>query len=370
MARVLGSVFLALALVIAAVPAGAVALADGKLMVNGYGNWYYAKSDGNTYLSDEDGDWGNSEVTLSFIGLPTSDVSIHIQPFWEMTDEGVETEVDIAFGEYGFSDALNLRFGIARHPFGIYTPIYDAGILRPFMTLPSGLYSESAGIIAESYAGIALHGNFNFAAGWGLEYDLYGGALEIGSTQPWEEEVAEETELEDLVGGKLVVHTGIEGLNFGGSVYSGKVTDEVEGGAIEDHRNLSLGGQVEYLTERITFRAEYAMQSIKEESDTQAAYAEAGFMAAKRLQVAARWDWQNVSLADEEIERIGGEPDSALVKHNEVALGVNWWFSQNLVVKLSYHLVNGLRFAAPGEDAGEEVDRKTRTILFGASFGF
>ena len=39
---------LALAFLVAAAPAGAVSLADGKLNINGYGNWHYVRSDGNS----------------------------------------------------------------------------------------------------------------------------------------------------------------------------------------------------------------------------------------------------------------------------------------------------------------------------------
>jgi len=380
MAPVAALIVCALALVFSAAPSGAVGLADGKLNINGYGNWHYGKTDGNAYLGDEDGDWQAGEVTLSFVALPTSDVTIHIQPFWEMSDEGVETEVDMAFGEYAFSDLFHLRFGIARHPFGIYTPIYDVGTQRPFMTLATTLYSEEGGIIAESYAGVGATGQFTFGSGWGIEYDLYGGALDIASTQPWEsgeeDEAAEageagtveETELEDLVGGKVVVLTPLDGLSFGGSVYTGSATAEVEGGALEGHRSVAWGLQLEYLGARTLVRAEYALQSIEDESDTAAAYAEAAYMVTKKLQVAARWETGKVDLADAELERIGGAPDAALLEHQEYAIGVNWWFSPDFVFKLSYHMVDGLRFAVP--EGGDEVDEKTNAIVAGVSYSF
>jgi hypothetical protein len=376
MARSAALFILALALVFTAAPAGAVGLADGKLNINGYGNWHYGKTDGNTYLGDEDGDWQAGEVTLSFVARPTSEVTLHIQPFWEMSDEGVETEIDMAFAEYSFSDLFNLRFGIARHPFGIYTPIYDVGTQRPFMTLPTALYDEQSGFIAESYAGVGATGQFSFPSGWGIDYDLYGGALDIASTQPWEggEEGGEatgdveQTEFEDLVGGKLVVETPVSGLSFGGSIYTATATAEVEDGALEGHRNTTWGLQVEYLTERILFRGEYAMQSIEKESESKAGYAEAAYMVTKHLQVAGRYEMGKTDLDDAELERVGGEPDSALLEHEEIALGVNWWFSPDFVFKLSYHMVDGLRFATP-EGEGE-ADDSTNAIVAGVSYSF
>ncbi len=383
MKRLLVTIVLTIAVLSTALPASAVSLADGMLYINGYGNWYYAKSDGNFYLADDDGDWDNAEVTLSFIGRPSDRVTVHIQPFWEVSEEGVETEVDMAFAEYGFSDAFNLRLGIARHPFGVYTPIYDAGTLRPFMTLPTGLYTEGAGIIAESYTGIGLHGLFGLSTAWGLEYDIYGGALNISSTQPWEaaegdmmmeeeegEEEEEVIELEDLIGGKVVVHTPVDGLSFGGSIYTGTVTGEVESGRLEDEQSLSWGLQAEYWTDKVTFRAEYANQDIEEESKVDAAYVEAAYMVTRNLQLAARWDWQETSLQGVEEEEFA-DVDSSLLEHTEWSLGANWWFSPNFVVKLSYHIVDGLRFAVPEESDGEdEADEKTNTVVLGASFSF
>jgi phosphate-selective porin len=110
------------------------------------------------------------------------------------------------------------------------------------------------------------------------------------------------------------------------------------------------------------------MQSIEDESDSKAGYAEAAYFVTKNLQVAGRFETGKVELADAELERIGGEPDAALLKHQEYAFGVNWWFSPDFVFKLSYHMVDGLRFAVP-EGEGEPDD-KTNTIVAGVSYSF
>jgi len=152
------------ALVAAPIPAGAFDVES--IRIHGYGNWYYGQSDGNAYLSDEDGDYDNAEFALSFAAQPFEKTTVHLQPFWEVTDAGVETTIDIGFGEYAFSDLLRVRAGLSRHPFGIYPEILEVGTLRPFMTLPSGLYSEGAGIVSENYKGVGISGEY-------FDVDLY-----------------------------------------------------------------------------------------------------------------------------------------------------------------------------------------------------
>ena len=370
----------ALAVLAAAPPA--LAIGTDSLRINGTGNWYYAKSDGNSYLADEDGDYDNAEFSLSFTALPSDKVTIVLQPFWEISDEGTEVEFDVGFGEYAFADSFKLRFGIDRHPFGIYTPIYDVGTLRPFMLLPTGIYSEGAGIVAESYAGIGVSGLFH-SGSWSFGYDLYGGAMNLQSAQPWEEEeegmeeageegeegVMEEFELEDVIGARVVAHTPVDGLSFGASIYSGAQTGEAEGGALEGNRDTSYGVQVEYLTDKISLRSEYARQDLEDEFETDAFYVEGAYMITGNIQAAVRYDWSDSSLGAREEEKVD-DVEAAFLEHAAWDVGLNWWFSPNLVVKLSYHIAEGLRYAMPEDTDEGDLETKTNTVVLGASFSF
>jgi hypothetical protein len=47
---------------------------------------------------------------------------------------------DYGFAEWRFSDALRLHAGRMKHPFGIYSEIFDVGTLRPFYTLSQSVY--------------------------------------------------------------------------------------------------------------------------------------------------------------------------------------------------------------------------------------
>ncbi len=60
-----------------------------------------------------------------------------------------------------------------------------------------------------------------------------------------------------------------------------------------------------------------------------------------------------------------------------LALGLNYWMNPNLVFKLSYHIVEGNRFALPMDVADYlaayqkgSFDETTHLIVFGTQFSF
>ena len=92
-------------------------------------------------------------------------------------------------------------------------------------------------------------------------------------------------------------------------------------------------------------------------------------MVTGKLQLAARYDWSDSALNEREEEKVD-DFASSLLEHQEVALGANWWFSPHFVLKATYYIVDGNRFAMSEDDDDDEVDTKTNTFIFGASFSF
>ena len=67
-------------------------------------------------------------------------------------DGATKAELDYAFGEYKFTDALKLRAGQVKQPFGLFTELMDVGTVRPFLYLPQSLYGPTAAVaIASGY---------------------------------------------------------------------------------------------------------------------------------------------------------------------------------------------------------------------------
>ena len=86
--------------------------------------------------------------------------------YFESDDSDANTnqdvELDYAFAEWFVSDALKIRMGRVKHPFGLYGEIFDVGTLRPFYLLPQSIYGPN-GFTAKAYNGVGLTGNYTSA---------------------------------------------------------------------------------------------------------------------------------------------------------------------------------------------------------------
>ena len=66
----------------------------------------------------------------------------------------------------------------------------------------------------------------------------------------------------------------------------------------------------------------------------------------------------------------------SLLDHEEWGGGLNLWFAQNFVLKSSYHVVTGNRFASPEQPsiraavANGALIERTNAVLFGAQMSF
>lgn len=340
-----------------------------QVVLHGYGTWAYGKTDGNHYtVGDEDGDYQDSEVALNLTATPVQDLTIHVQLAVENEEGESEALADFAFGEWRFSDALRLRLGLVQQPFGIYAEIFDVGTLRPFATLPQSIYGP-VGVVAESFKGAGLTGYRQSAGGWGLSYDLYGGGLKVAEESPatFLAGVEEGFDLvRDVIGGRIALQMPSTDLSFGLSGLVGTNENESES------RNSSLGLQVQYLSDAWWIRSEAVMHEDEGEHELRSGYVEVARFLTPHWQVAGRFD----RLLTDRVEEDEGLPEDAF-DHRETALGINYWFNPNFVLKLSIHEVKGNGFAFP-EDPEElrdavargDLDGETRLVAFGANFTF
>lgn len=334
---------------------------------HGFGNWYYAKTDGNSYLGgNESGEYGNLEAGVIVSAEPLERLEVKTQLSGEQIGGGEsEFVVEYAFAEWRFSDQLRLRVGKAKHPFGIYTEVFDIGTARPFLSLPQAFYGP-IGLANEAYLGLGLTGRRDFANGWSSSFDLYGGGLDLTLRAELDPDGDSESGLEslrDVLGGRVAFSPPASGLSFGASAYTGS---EVH--TERRHLNFALHG--EYLTDRLWLRGEVGHHDEREEQTADSGYVEAAWFLSEDWQVAARYDHVRTDL-EEPLTR--EQRDS--IQHRDLAFGLNRWFSRNLVLKLSVHNVTGNRLTEPEEAESEPgdpaaVDRKTRYVAFGAQFTF
>lgn len=346
------------ALALLAQPVAAFDLADGKLDIGVSGEAAYGRTAGNTYsVGNEDGQYDNTVLGIHFVGHLTDRLTIAARIDLEGGEE-MAAEIDWAFAEWKVSDALRFRAGKGKHPFGNYGETIEEGTLRPFFTPPTVIYGPSE-FVADGYTGVGITGFRRLGEGWTLSYDLYGGELDVDeintldlALDPTLPPATEEDETRDAIGGRISFETPIQGLTARLSAYTGVTEDGAEVG-----RRTAVALSAEYLGEELQLRAEFAMLT-EPDLTTNAAYVEAAWQFKSGFQVAGRLEgsWSDLEGAS-----------GPYLRHREAALGLNYWFTPDFVIKASAHLVDGNRFAyAPV--TGAVPDETTQLYVLGAQF--
>jgi predicted porin len=160
-----------------------------------------------------------------------------------------------------------------------------------------------------------------------------------------------------------VVETPVQGLRLGASAYAGH--------ELGSNRRRGVGAQVEYLAGPWSVRSEYARESVKDDLEAYGFYAEVAYHIDPHWQVAAQYGRLTTDLPP-----VPEPATPSLLSHEEVALGLNYWWTPNFVLKLSFHHVEGNRFAGPDPRelaqaaASGSLREKTNLVLFGAQFSF
>ena len=375
----LPAVFILFHIMVQVAPAAAM---QDAIQVHGFGGWAYGRTDQNNYMvGTEDGSYSNSYFALNVSASPYEKFSANVQTLWKTTKKGLETDFDYAFAEWAFFDWLKLRVGKVKCPFGIYAEVFDVGTLRPFYTLPPSLYAPGS-FATKSYFGMGFTGVRFLSGGWWIQYDLYGGEFQYPPIfQPNPENPTEEIEVQpnstDAIGGRVTVSTPVSGLSIGLSTFNGD-SGIVVGGVLEESFQMVSGRHytnaihVEYLTDAVSLRAEYARSdklSGEEDIQMSAYYIEAAYLFLEHWQAALLFDVQYMEFENMPIPiEIPGD-------HKEGAVGFNYWFNPNFVLKLSYHYVRGNIFAKPEYTLesvlpGYEMEEVTHLGLFGTQFSF
>jgi hypothetical protein len=370
-------------------PAGAqVALEN--VAVHGYGGWSFGRTtlndNANWYLfGHQRGDYSHVEYALN-IAIPVTDrLTIDAQPFWHAGHHANQTSsgIDYVFAEWKFSDFARLRAGAVKHPFGIYTEVFDVGTVRPFAALPQGVYG-AGGMIGKAYSGIGLTGTRFSQGGWGFGYDLYGGGLETfemdvplqvareGADTSRALNLAQARALRDVVGGRFVLFTAVDGLSFGFSGYTGTRPLTVE------QRRNTIGAQAEFLNDVWSVRGEVVETTDPKLQESNGAYGEVAVRVTSGWQLAGLYSTQRTSLFSANQAALDANVSRAprLLEHEEVGAGINYWFTPNFVLKTSVHWVEGNRYAYPDPVrlrsivANGRLADRTTVVLVGSQLSF
>ncbi len=182
--------------------------------------------------------------------------------------------------------------------------------------------------------------------------------------------------VDPMLGGRLTVHTPLDGFSIDLSSYSGKIRFEDKNEfspvtSFED-RYLFMGMSMEYLSDSWWIRAEYLMQRESPKVKLDSAYVEAAYKFTEYWQSAICYEFADIDLGTPEAQYI----QDTQVERRELTLGLNYWLNPNLVFKCSYHLVDGNRFAIPEtvEDYFvallQGFQEQTHLVVVGVQFSF
>ncbi len=368
----------AIAGLLLAAPAGAVELADGKLAINGFGGVGVGLTDKNAYdLANPTGTRGAADFSLAVSARPMERLALNTQLHFNLRAD-IETPAifDWSFAEWTFNDAARLRIGQAKMPLGIYGELEHVGTLRPFFSLPQGIYGP-AEIYTQSYQGVGLTGHVENAAGWGLDYDAFVGNLFVEVHTPFAA-IAPETGAEQhlqhfqAAGGRIGLLPPVEGLRLLASGYYGRTTRSEESIALgEPAEDLNpffvVGGSAEYLRSGFSARAEYFYRGEEGDETVNSGYLELAYFVTEKVQLGARGELSVTSLVD-------FEGESPLLVHRALGGTINYWFTPGFVVKLSYDNVFGNRFAYPPDVeaayAEGRLKNRTNVLMAGMQFSY
>jgi hypothetical protein len=87
--------------------------------------------------------------------------------------------VDWAVGDYAWRDYLGIRAGKVKLPYGLYNEYRDAEMARTTIFLPQAIYPERLRDLLNAYLGAQVYGTIGTGSTSSLEYQLFGGTMDL-----------------------------------------------------------------------------------------------------------------------------------------------------------------------------------------------
>lgn len=377
------------------------------IMVNGFVSQGYLNTHEIDYLipNSQDGSAEFLEAALTVTATPSDRLRIAAQFLARnFGDTGNGNVVlDWGYGDFRWRDALGVRAGKVKLPYGLYNEYRDLDFLRTPVFMPQSVYNEKTRDFLLAYEGLGFYGNLNLHGGGELDYHVYGGTLTVPDPSRgfWEDNysnlaeaaeplVAAEVEKEQglapgsveatasgltdptvtfpyVFGGALVWETPLEGLRLGGTIFKGRfeyqanirfdVTwdegglprNETRAGTILDRSDIDRVSTLsaEYVRGRWFFAAEYYDQEI-DITENDGWYAAGDFKATDRLSLAVMRTVYYGNKNDRDgqaIVAMGGEAHYAWQKN--WTLAARYDLTDFWLIKAEFSFIDGSALAEP-----------------------
>ncbi len=98
-------------------------------------------------------------------------------------EDNHEINIDWAFGDYRLFDYFGVRAGEFKFPSTMYNDVRDVDVGRVPILLPQSIYDESTRQITLALNGIGFYGNLPLSSAGDLDYEAFGGDVNIASTK-------------------------------------------------------------------------------------------------------------------------------------------------------------------------------------------
>ncbi len=192
----------------------------GPIQVHGFVSQGFIKSTGNNYLAESKrGSFELTEGALNFTAALSDRLRVGFQLFVrDLGPVGNYTpKMDWLYLDYRFADALGLRAGRVKIPFGLYNEINDVDSARVPVLLPQSIYPIGNRDFLLAQTGLELYGRLRLHVAGALEYRLYGGTIFVEGGGTAGPVTISPFRVPYVVGARLMWETPIDGLRVGGS---------------------------------------------------------------------------------------------------------------------------------------------------------
>lgn len=324
--------------------AGAFSDAMSKLTVHGYLTQAYGRSDGHQVWGIPEGGTADYRTAaLQFRYAMSSKDNFVVQFAHERLGNSLgqpsdDVTLDWGFYERRFTPSTSARVGRIQIPFGLFNEVRDVGTILPFYRAPGNFYFEGE-FSSETADGILLKHSFAKGSPWGLDAAVYyGGWEESRSTDP-DTGVESISRAEDAIGVQLWLNTPAEWLRVGVSANQHKATntgDDSVGLGDLQRKNYAVSAEANF--NRFVARAEWSNIDL-EILRSPAYYVQVGFRATEKLMINAQYDVRQFEI--DAIPPFLPEP-LTLDFDRDKALGVNYYFRPDLVLKAEMHKSKGI----------------------------
>ncbi|RTE64957.1 hypothetical protein EH243_14890 [Amphritea opalescens] len=366
--------------------------ADHDFSVNGFiTQGFFATDHNNVYGESSDhGSFDFHEIGLNTAYRFTPKLRGAVQVMSRQAGEvdNGEPKLDYALLDYRFTDsveqAVGVRVGRLKVPFGFYNETRDVAFTRPSIMLPQSLYFDQARDLELSIDGAILYGSLSAPGGW-FDIDLLYGSPQKDTNVEYAylamDAAGKFDDSEGLMG-RIVYNTNNGGVRVGATVSEYRLSYKPAGGSFPYEFNkgdLKLNVAMlsaQYNTEHWSLTGEYMVHDID--------WTELGGIYAARpktpltsyylqLQYRLNYNW-DLLLRYDDLKLDGDDPQGVLNSqlfgrpaHNfyskDITLGVGWRPNADWLFRAELHNVEGTGWAAEQDNQDPAALRKYWNIF-------